>query len=198
MRFMPIGRPISPRPISPIFFVPTEDSKGRLLEIGGRKARLHFAQKEDTIVAELLHGSSAARPSRPTVLNSSALRKYKSDVVALFVGTELPDFIDNGRNQRIWRHFTVPSQCFDQALFPELFSCIVERLGYAVSIECERISRKEQAFPDRAIPFFEESKQGARGIESFKSIVVPEEKGREVSTICVAQAPRLFIIFRKE
>src|SRR6266849_66042 len=165
MRFMPIGRPISPRPISPIFFVPTEDSKGRLLEIGGRKARLHFAQKEDTIVAELLHGSSAAGPSRPTVLNSSALRKYKSDVVALFA---------------------------------ELFSCIVERLGYAVSIECERISRKEQAFPDRAIPFFEESQHGARGIESFKSIVVPEEKGREVSTICVAQAPRLFIIFRKE
>src|SRR5258707_1747893 len=57
MRFMPMGRPIRPRPINPIFLVPAEGSKGGLLEIGGRNARLQVAQKEDTIVAESQSGS---------------------------------------------------------------------------------------------------------------------------------------------
>src|SRR6266581_3737171 len=53
MRFMPIGRPIRPRPINPIFLGPAAGSKRSLLECGGREARRYFPQKEETIVAEL-------------------------------------------------------------------------------------------------------------------------------------------------
>src|SRR6266849_3818041 len=60
MRFMPIGRPIRPRPINPIFVGPTTGFMRGLLVNGGRKARRYFPQKEDTIVAELKAGSSGA------------------------------------------------------------------------------------------------------------------------------------------
>src|SRR5713101_7694864 len=53
MRFIPIGRPIRPRPINPIFLGPAAGSKTSLLECGGREARRYFPQKEETIVAEL-------------------------------------------------------------------------------------------------------------------------------------------------
>src|SRR5713226_8158222 len=53
MRFSPIGRPIRPRPINPIFLGPAAGSKRSLLECGGREARRYFPQKEETIVAEL-------------------------------------------------------------------------------------------------------------------------------------------------
>src|SRR5437667_10044870 len=53
MRFIPIGRPIRPRPINPIFLGPAAGSKRSLLECGGREARRYFPQKEETIVAEL-------------------------------------------------------------------------------------------------------------------------------------------------
>src|SRR2546425_4013112 len=53
MRFMPIGRPIRPRPINPIFLGPAAGSKRSLLERGGREARRYFPQEEETIVAEL-------------------------------------------------------------------------------------------------------------------------------------------------
>src|SRR3989440_9640731 len=53
MRFMPMGRPIKPSPINPIFFVPAEGSKGGLLELAGAlPAPLISEEKEDTIVAE--------------------------------------------------------------------------------------------------------------------------------------------------
>src|SRR3989442_15255589 len=51
MRFMPMGRPIKPSPINPIFLVPAEGSKGGLLEIGGGNGRLEGAQKEEKIGA---------------------------------------------------------------------------------------------------------------------------------------------------
>src|SRR5713101_3255758 len=53
MRFIPIGRPIRPRPINPIFLGPAAGSKRSLLDCGGREARRYFPQKEETIVAEL-------------------------------------------------------------------------------------------------------------------------------------------------
>src|SRR5205807_1597809 len=56
MRFMPMGRPIRPRPINPIFLLPAEDSKMGLLESGERKTRQYSLQIEDTIVAELRGG----------------------------------------------------------------------------------------------------------------------------------------------
>src|SRR5206468_7632996 len=52
MRFIPIGRPIKPSPINPIFFLPADDSKGGLLELAGIIQACAFLKKEDTIVAE--------------------------------------------------------------------------------------------------------------------------------------------------
>src|SRR6267378_401985 len=58
MRFMPMGRPIRPRPISPIFLGAAADSKECLLESDVREARRCCLRKEETIVAELRGGSS--------------------------------------------------------------------------------------------------------------------------------------------
>src|SRR5690242_8331117 len=51
MRFMPMGRPIKPSPINPIFLL-ADDSKGGLLELAGAMQACAFLKKEDTIVAE--------------------------------------------------------------------------------------------------------------------------------------------------
>src|SRR5713226_5794713 len=53
---MPMGRPIRPRPINPIFLGPVVGFKRGLLVNGGREARLYVTQNEDTIVAELRGG----------------------------------------------------------------------------------------------------------------------------------------------
>src|SRR5882762_3114700 len=58
MRFMPMGRPIRPRPMSPIFLGAAADSKECLLESDVREARRCCQRKEETIVAELRGGSS--------------------------------------------------------------------------------------------------------------------------------------------
>src|SRR6266852_8181491 len=60
MRFMPIGRPIRPRPINPIFVWPTAGFKRGLLDGGERKAQMYCAQNEEKIVAELRVGKSEA------------------------------------------------------------------------------------------------------------------------------------------
>src|SRR5438552_16275084 len=44
MRFIPIGRPIKPSPINPIFLL-AEDSKGGLLELAGAKRACAFLKK---------------------------------------------------------------------------------------------------------------------------------------------------------
>src|SRR5947199_6056205 len=49
MRFMPMGRPIKPSPINPIF-LPADDSKGGLLELAvAIQACAFLTKKEDTI-----------------------------------------------------------------------------------------------------------------------------------------------------
>src|SRR6266849_3308099 len=58
MRFMPMGRPIRPRPMSPILLGAAADSKECLLESDVREARRCCRRKEETIVAELRGGSS--------------------------------------------------------------------------------------------------------------------------------------------
>src|SRR5690348_14482081 len=90
------------------------------------------------------------------------------------------------------------SHCLDQALFSEFLCSIVERFGDAVRVERERVSRVEPAFPNRAIPFFEESQHGAGGFEPFQSAVAPEEKSGEMPAARVAQAPRAVVILGKE
>src|SRR5246127_4961962 len=83
-------------------------------------------------------------------------------------------------------------------MFSELLPCIIERFGDAVGIECKCIAGKEPAFLDWAIPFFEESHHGTRGIEPFKRVIAAEKKTREMAAIHIAQAPLLVGIFGKE
>src|SRR6266568_2123807 len=90
------------------------------------------------------------------------------------------------------------SQRFDQALFSEFFSAIVERFGDAVGVERECVSWEELAFPNRAIPFFEESQHRAGGFEPCQSVIAPEEEGGEMPAARVAQAPRAVVILGKE
>src|SRR5882762_2217417 len=90
------------------------------------------------------------------------------------------------------------SQDFGQALFAELLSADVERFAYTVGVECQSVSRKEPQFPYRAIPFLEQSEYGGCGVEPLKSVVVPEEKSRPMPAICVAQMPRVVVVFGKK
>jgi len=64
----------------------------------------------------------------------SALCDYQSDVVVLLPMTELLNVIDNRREHGLRGRFFVSPQGFDQAIFSEFLSGIVERLGYAVGV----------------------------------------------------------------
>src|SRR5437016_5779221 len=89
-------------------------------------------------------------------------------------------------------------QCFDQSLFPEFLFCTVIRFSYAIGVECERVPWVKLAFPNRAIPLFEDSQDRGCGIEPFQSVIAPEEKSGEMPAIRVAQAAHAVVIFGEE
>src|SRR5260370_2040062 len=60
MRFKPMGRPIRPSPINPIFLGPRTGFKKSLLENGRRTTGPFFASDKQIIVTELRGGSSEA------------------------------------------------------------------------------------------------------------------------------------------
>src|SRR5207249_9259688 len=111
---------------------------------------------------------------------------------------ELPNVVNNRPKQGLRRQFTMLSQRLEQALFSKFLSSVVERFGDAVGVERDRISREELAFPDRAIPFLEESEHRARGFEPFQRVIAPKEKGGEMPAARVAQAPRAVVILGEE
>src|SRR5207237_9774957 len=90
------------------------------------------------------------------------------------------------------------SQRLDQALFSKFLSSCVEGCGDAVGVKRECVSREELAFPNRAIPFLEESQHRAGGFEPRQSVIAPEEEGGEMPAARVAQAPRAVVILGKE
>ena len=61
----------------------------------------------------------------------------------------------------------MPPQSFGQALFSKFFSRRVEGFGDAVGVEGDRIPAPKPAFPEGAIPFLEESQNGASGVQLF-------------------------------
>ena len=89
-------------------------------------------------------------------------------------------------------------QRFDQALFSEFLFSITKGFGYAVTVEQDRVSSRELAFRDRAIPFFKKSQYGARGVEPFKSVIAAQDEGAEMTAIRVAQALSSVIVFGEE
>src|ERR1700732_837048 len=105
--------------------------------------------------------------------------------------------IKNRRNQHRRRLFTMSPQRLDKSVFSEFLSCVVERFSYAVGVEYERVSRGEWAFAGREIPFFKKPQHGARGVEPFQRIVVPEHKRGEMPAIYVAQALHLPVVLGK-
>ena len=64
--------------------------------------------------------------SKNGLLISSALADDQSDIVVLFVRTELSDLLDYCRYHCLWRQLSVRFQRFDQTLFAEFFTHIVE------------------------------------------------------------------------
>jgi hypothetical protein len=75
---------------------------------------------------------------------------------------------------------------FDQALFAEFFVCGVAGFGYAVGVECKRVSWVKVAFFDRAIPILENSKYGGGGVEALHSVIAAEQKAAKMAAIRVA------------
>jgi hypothetical protein len=64
--------------------------------------------------------------SKNGLLISSALADDHSDIVVLFVRTELSGLLDYRRDHCLWRQLSVRFQRFDQTLFAEFFTHIVE------------------------------------------------------------------------
>src|SRR5215470_14614986 len=75
---------------------------------------------------------------------------------------------------------------------------MVERLGDAIGVKRERVTGKELALANRAVPVFEKSHDGAIGIEAFESAVTAQEQGRQMATIRVAEAARGVVVFGEE
>ena len=92
----------------------------------------------------------------------------------------------------------MPTQRFDQALFSEFFSGIIERFGNAVGVKSERVAGEKLEFGNRAVPYREDSQYCARGIQPFQRAVAPQQKTGEVPAIGVTQTPQLVVIFREE
>jgi len=92
----------------------------------------------------------------------------------------------------------VPLERFDQALFSELLSRIVERFGDPIGIEHQQVSRKEPALGHRVIALRKEPHYRGGGIEPFHAVVTTEEQRREVPAVRIAQLPHPVVIFGKE
>src|SRR5579863_3006555 len=92
----------------------------------------------------------------------------------------------------------MPLQSFEQALFPKFLPSLVERFAHAVGVERESISWKKTTLPDRTLPPFGESQDHAGGIQPLDVVVVAQEKGGRMTTIRVAQMPRIVVVFGEE
>src|ERR1700688_2614168 len=100
--------------------------------------------------------------------------------------TEPLNLIDNRRDHGLWGQVSMPLQRFDQPLFSELLFGIVERFGYSVGVEDERVSRVEPALRYRAIPLFKNSQYRRSGTEPFNGTVAPQKQRREMPTVHIA------------
>src|SRR5436309_2223055 len=56
----------------------------------------------------------------------------------------------------------------------------------------------ETAFCDRTVPFLKEAEDSAGGIEPHQRIIAAKQERGKMSTVGIAQAPRLVVKFSKE
>ncbi len=78
--------------------------------------------------------------SRPC--GGSALGDDQGDVIVLFVRTKLPDFVGNGRQQRLAGQLSMLAQSFREIPLSKFFSGIVTGFGYAIGIERQDVPRE--------------------------------------------------------
>ena len=73
-------------------------------------------------------------------LKGKALGDDERYVVVLFTRTELADLIDDGSEKRLGRGGAGAAQRFDEPIFAELFTGVVEGFGDAVCVKSKRVS----------------------------------------------------------
>ena len=118
-------------------------------------------------------------------MTSPAPRNDQGDVVALLMGAESLDLVDDQLEQPPGVSLAVPQQRLDQAVLTKFPALIVQRFGDAVCVEHQCVSREELSFLYRAVPISEEPQYGAGGIEPFKGVIAPEEQPSEMPAIRV-------------
>src|SRR5579871_2878700 len=119
----------------------------------------------------------------PRQLFSGALGNDERDIVLLFGGAELADFVDD-RVEEIFRvAMAMAADCFHQALFAEFFVAFIECFGDAVGVEHQRVGEAELVFAERAVPFFEQSEHCAGGTQPDACIVGAQKESRKMAAI---------------
>ena len=87
--------------------------------------------------------------------------------------------------------------CLNQALLSKILSRFIERVGYSIRVECERVSRKELGFVQQAVPFREEAQNRGGGIQTLKRAITAKQKPWVVPAIGIAHTPGGIVIFGK-
>ena len=106
-------------------------------------------------------GAFLKHPLCSRAAGGSTLRDYQCDVIVLFVRTELPDFVGNGRQQNLAGQLPVLAQPFGEIPLSKFFPGVVTSFGYAIGVEGQDVPRKQVAFADGAIPLLEQAQRRA-------------------------------------
>src|SRR6266853_544479 len=90
------------------------------------------------------------------------------------------------------------AQSFDQPRFVEFFAGRVKRLRYAIGVERDSVTWRKIPLTRAAIPSFEESQDGASGLEALELVVLAKEKGGKMPAVSVAEAAGLIVVLCKK
>src|SRR5882724_7060163 len=80
-------------------------------------------------------------------------------------------------------------------MLSEFVTVPIQRFGYSIGVEHQRVSRTQPALSYRAIPLFEQPQHRACGIQPFQSVIAPQNQSAEMPAIRVTQPLSLVIVF---
>ena len=86
----------------------------------------------------------------------------------------------------------------DEALLPELFVPLAERLRDPVGVEDQQVARVELSLPDGAVQLLEQPQHRARGVEPLQAAVSPQQQAGQVAAVRVPQASLLVRVLGEE
>jgi hypothetical protein len=115
-----------------------------------------------------------------------ALGYNQGDVVMLFPRAEHLNFSNNRRDQGLGRHVTIALHCFNQPFLAEFFARRVERLRNSVGVQDERVSVKDVTFFYGALPFLEQSDDGAGGFKPFDFSAATKQQCSKMTAVGIA------------